>query len=71
MLWEHARLPACATNGDAPPGLPAYIPWPPGDADGPNHYPPRHIGMFNVLYCDGHVVPMIQSDLRTEMFYIY
>ena len=40
------------------------------DADGPNHYPPRHINMFNVLYCDGHVTAMVETDLRTEMFYI-
>jgi prepilin-type N-terminal cleavage/methylation domain-containing protein/prepilin-type processing-associated H-X9-DG protein len=70
LLWEHGRLPACATNGDAPPGLPKGLPWPLDDSDGTYHYPPRHILMFNVLYCDGHVVPMQQSDLKTEMFYI-
>ncbi len=70
LVWEHGRLPACATNGTAPAGLPAGLPWPLDDSDGPNHYPPRHIRLFNVLYCDGHVVPIEQSDLKTEMFYI-
>ncbi|HEY1376069.1 MAG TPA: DUF1559 domain-containing protein [Gemmataceae bacterium] len=70
LLWEHGRLPACATNGDAPPGLPKGLPWPLDDSDGTYHYPPRHINMFNVLYCDGHVVAIQQSDLKTEMFYI-
>jgi len=69
LVWEHGRLPACATNGTAPAGLPAGLPWPLNDSDGQNHYPPRHIFMFNVLYCDGHVVAMTQDDLRTEMFY--
>ena len=70
LLWEHGRLPACATNGTEPAGLPTGLPWPPDDSDGPNHYPPRHIGMFNVLYCDGHVVAMVESGLKNEMFYI-
>lgn len=70
LAWEHGRLPACATNGVRPVGLPDGLPWPPDDSDGPNHYPPRHIGMFNVLYCDGHVVALPITDLRTEMFYI-
>jgi prepilin-type N-terminal cleavage/methylation domain-containing protein/prepilin-type processing-associated H-X9-DG protein len=70
MLWEHGRLPACATNGTQPAGLPYGLPWPVDDSDGPNHYPPRHIGMFNVLYCDGHVTAMVEADLKNEMFYI-
>jgi prepilin-type N-terminal cleavage/methylation domain-containing protein/prepilin-type processing-associated H-X9-DG protein len=70
LVWEHARLPVCGTNGTAPPGMAANLPWPPDDTDGPNHYPPRHIGQFNVLYCDGHVVAMTAADLRTELFYV-
>jgi prepilin-type N-terminal cleavage/methylation domain-containing protein/prepilin-type processing-associated H-X9-DG protein len=69
LLWEHGRLPLCATNGGQPAGLPSGLPWPLDDSDAPNHYPPRHINMFNVLYCDGHVVAMAESDLRTDMFY--
>jgi prepilin-type N-terminal cleavage/methylation domain-containing protein/prepilin-type processing-associated H-X9-DG protein len=70
LMWEHGRLPACATNGAEPPGLPKGLPWPLNDSDGPNHYPPRHVFQFNVLYCDGHVVAIRETDLKTEMFYI-
>jgi prepilin-type N-terminal cleavage/methylation domain-containing protein/prepilin-type processing-associated H-X9-DG protein len=69
LVWEHARMPSCGTNGTAPPGLPAGLPWPMNDPDYPAHFPPRHIDMFNVLYCDGHVVSMLHSDLATKMFY--
>jgi prepilin-type processing-associated H-X9-DG protein len=69
IAWEHGRLPACATNGVQPVGLPPGLPWPLTDSDAQNHYPPRHIGVFNVLYCDGHVVPMQQLDLSTPLFY--
>ena len=70
LLWEHGRLPACATNGTQPVGLRTGLPWPLDDSDAPNHYPPRHIGMFNVLFCDGHVTAMVESGLMNEMFYI-
>ena len=68
--WEHARFPICATNGTSPPGIPPLLPWPVDDSDVLNHYPePRHLGVFIVLYCDGHVVGMRKDDLRTPMFY--
>jgi prepilin-type N-terminal cleavage/methylation domain-containing protein/prepilin-type processing-associated H-X9-DG protein len=70
LVWDHSRLPACATNGIAPPGLPAGLPWPLTDPDVPNHYPPRHLGLFNVLFCDGHVVSMTASQLTTPLFYV-
>ena len=69
LVWEHARLPACATNGAAPPGLPPGLPWPLTDPDAPNHYPGRHLGLFNVLFCDGHVVVMVPGELMRELFY--
>jgi prepilin-type N-terminal cleavage/methylation domain-containing protein/prepilin-type processing-associated H-X9-DG protein len=68
--WEHGRLPACATNGIAPPGLAPGLPWPPDDSDGPNHYPPRHVGVFNAMWCDGHVAAMTQLELKTPLFYV-
>jgi prepilin-type N-terminal cleavage/methylation domain-containing protein/prepilin-type processing-associated H-X9-DG protein len=72
LVWEHARMPSCGTNGAQPPGLPAGLPWPYNDTDYPAHFPPRHIGMFNVLYCDGHVVTMMHSELNsTTLFYAY
>jgi prepilin-type N-terminal cleavage/methylation domain-containing protein/prepilin-type processing-associated H-X9-DG protein len=69
LAWEHARAPSCATNGAAPVGLPPGLPWPLTDSDAPFHYPPRHIGVFNVLFCDGHVIAMQQNDLQTPLYY--
>lgn len=70
-VWEHARHAGCATNGTAPPGLPPNIPWPIDDPDVINHYPEaRHMGVYNVLFCDGHVQVMRKADLRADMFYI-
>lgn len=70
--WEHARLPACATNGIQPAGMAAGLPWPLTDSDAPNHYPGiRHIGTFNVLYCDGHVVNITTQNLSTPLFYVW
>jgi prepilin-type N-terminal cleavage/methylation domain-containing protein/prepilin-type processing-associated H-X9-DG protein len=78
---RHAVLPSTGTTktgGVIYPNGPR-APWPftpPVPAD-PNvtaatimtHYPQvRHQEMFNVLYCDGHVAPMRQIDLKTDMF---
>jgi prepilin-type processing-associated H-X9-DG protein len=54
----------------APAGMGPGFRWPPDDSDGPHHYPARHIFQFNVLFCDGHVVPMTDKDLRRELYYI-
>jgi prepilin-type N-terminal cleavage/methylation domain-containing protein/prepilin-type processing-associated H-X9-DG protein len=70
LVWEHSRAPACATNGVQPAGLPSGLPWPLTDADAPNHYPPRHIGVFNVLFCDAHVISMTTADLKNPLFYV-
>jgi prepilin-type N-terminal cleavage/methylation domain-containing protein/prepilin-type processing-associated H-X9-DG protein len=71
LAWEHSRLPACATNGAAPAGLPSGLPWPLTDVDAPNHYPvDRHLGTFNVFYCDAHVTNLTIADLSTPMFYV-
>jgi prepilin-type processing-associated H-X9-DG protein len=70
-IWEHCRHAGCATNGTSPPGLPPNMPWPIDDADAVNHYPePRHIGVYNVLFCDGHVVPLRKSELQRPMYYV-
>jgi len=70
IVWEHARMPSCGTNGVAPPGLPPGLPWPVTDSDAPNHFPGiRHIGFFNVLFCDGHVIAMRTLDFTNAMFY--
>ena len=68
--WEHARHPLCATNTVNPPGVGPGLPWPPDDADALNHYPePRHLGVYNVVFCDGHVVAMRRADLQRPMYY--
>jgi len=69
--WEHSRHPGCATNGTVPVGLPPNLPWPADDIDAVNHYPePRHMGVYNVMFCDGHVVAMKKAELTTAMFYV-
>jgi prepilin-type N-terminal cleavage/methylation domain-containing protein/prepilin-type processing-associated H-X9-DG protein len=70
LVWDHSRLPACATNGIQPAGLPGGLPWPLSDVDAPNHYPPRHLGLFNVLFCDGHVKLMTTAELSIPLFYV-
>lgn len=70
LAWEHARHPGCATNGTSPPGIAGGLPWPADDSDAINHFPmPRHLGVYNVLFCDGHVLPIRRSDATTGMFY--
>jgi prepilin-type N-terminal cleavage/methylation domain-containing protein/prepilin-type processing-associated H-X9-DG protein len=69
--WEHARHPLCATSGTLPAGLPSGLPWPPDDEDAPNHYPePRHLGVYNVVFCDGHVAALRKSELQRPMYYV-
>jgi prepilin-type N-terminal cleavage/methylation domain-containing protein/prepilin-type processing-associated H-X9-DG protein len=63
LAWEHSRNAGCAYNG---------LPWPVNDADAINHYPePRHLGVYNVLFCDGHVMPLHKSELTKAMFYTF
>jgi prepilin-type N-terminal cleavage/methylation domain-containing protein/prepilin-type processing-associated H-X9-DG protein len=65
LAWDHANLPGCSTAG------PCMVrqPWPFQGEGVEEHYPPRHFGMFNVLFCDGRVVPSRTSDLQTPLFY--
>jgi prepilin-type N-terminal cleavage/methylation domain-containing protein/prepilin-type processing-associated H-X9-DG protein len=78
---RHAALPrggTTKTGGVTYPDGPR-APWPfvPPTPPDPNitpatiitHYPQnRHDGVFNSLYCDGHVAPIRQIDLTTDMF---
>lgn len=71
FTWEHSRNPGCATNGKVPVGYPPGLPWPPDDIDAVNHYPePRHVGVYNVLFCDGHAVATFRGEVKTPMFYV-
>jgi prepilin-type processing-associated H-X9-DG protein len=67
IIWHHGRTPGCANSKiSAPRG-----PWKPYlDANDLTHYPQkRHGGVFDVLYCDGAVRPLAQSDILDRMFY--
>jgi len=67
IVWDHARTPGCANSTiPAPRG-----PWKPyNNAAANTHYPQqRHAGVFNVLFCDAHVVSMVQNDLQDTLFY--
>jgi prepilin-type N-terminal cleavage/methylation domain-containing protein/prepilin-type processing-associated H-X9-DG protein len=66
-VWDHARTPGCANSTiPAPRG-----PWKPYDnAAAATHYPQdRHLGVYNVLFCDGHLVAMRQNELEDALFY--
>jgi prepilin-type processing-associated H-X9-DG protein/prepilin-type N-terminal cleavage/methylation domain-containing protein len=67
IVWDHARTPGCANSKKAAP----RGPWKPyNDAPAATHYPQlRHNGVFNVLFCDGHVTGMTQNDLVDSLFY--
>jgi prepilin-type N-terminal cleavage/methylation domain-containing protein/prepilin-type processing-associated H-X9-DG protein len=63
LAWEHDYHPGCSNAG---------LPWLPGVPDAEWHYPEyRHLGMYNVLFCDGHVISMRRSEKRAEMFYVH
>jgi len=70
IVWDHGRTPGCANSRIAAP----RGPW--KQADGTfvldsdtTHYPVRrHEGVFNALYCDGHVGSLQQTDLLDSMF---
>jgi prepilin-type N-terminal cleavage/methylation domain-containing protein/prepilin-type processing-associated H-X9-DG protein len=67
IVWDHGKTPGCANSKTAAP----RGPWQPfnNPAD-TTHYPQRrHINVFNVLYCDGHVAAITQSDLQLPLFY--
>jgi prepilin-type N-terminal cleavage/methylation domain-containing protein/prepilin-type processing-associated H-X9-DG protein len=63
IVWEHSAAPACSF----PTGS-VNIPWPFNQFDSVYHYPPRHNGYFNVLYCDAHVDSIQRSQLQVSMF---
>jgi prepilin-type N-terminal cleavage/methylation domain-containing protein/prepilin-type processing-associated H-X9-DG protein len=65
LVWEHANGPICYDTD--PQG--ARVPWPFNVATSPTHYAAWHDGVFNALYCDGHVETLTQGDLLTSMFY--
>jgi prepilin-type N-terminal cleavage/methylation domain-containing protein/prepilin-type processing-associated H-X9-DG protein len=65
IVWDHGKTPGCADSTHAATATNPRGPWPFPNATNPkSHYPDeRHTNTFNVLYCDGHVVPMTQAGL--------
>ncbi len=68
LVWDHAKTPGCANSTTAAPRGPVK---PFDDLNAQTHYPPRHLGVFNVLFCDGHVVSMTQAELIDRLFYAF
>ncbi len=68
IVWDHGRTPGCANSAiPAPRG-----PFKPYAGSGSlTHYPTRHTGVFNVLFCDGHVTGMTQPELVDQFFYAF
>lgn len=65
-VWDHSNIPACSQPSDIPGQT---VPCPFSGTTVSTHYPTRHGGRFNVLYCDGHVVTTKTDELQDERFY--
>jgi prepilin-type N-terminal cleavage/methylation domain-containing protein/prepilin-type processing-associated H-X9-DG protein len=65
LIWEHANGPICYQTDQTG----QRMPWPLAANDAGLHYAGWHDGMFNVLFCDGHVTNMMLQDLSLPMFY--
>lgn len=66
IVWDHGRTPGCANSTIAAP----RGPWKPYvNSTDFTHYPQRHTGVFNALFCDGHAAGMTQNDLGDALFY--
>jgi prepilin-type N-terminal cleavage/methylation domain-containing protein/prepilin-type processing-associated H-X9-DG protein len=67
IVWDHGRTPGCA-NSTVPAPRGPWMPFVNGDDY--THYPARrHGGVFNVLFCDGHVAMLTQTELLDRLFY--
>ncbi len=70
LAWEHDSYPSCyevgplSLFGGPPPRYPV-----PRPIDPDKHYPERHHGATNFLYCDGHVVPTTRTGLTRSLFF--
>jgi prepilin-type N-terminal cleavage/methylation domain-containing protein/prepilin-type processing-associated H-X9-DG protein len=68
IVWDHGKTPGCADSSHTATAANPRGPWPFPDTTNPRtHYPDqRHEGVFNVLYCDGHVTGMAPNDLTQQ-----
>ncbi len=64
LVWEHDNGPVCYDTVDG-----VRVPIAFNAPETPLHYPPRHLGVCNMLYCDGHVAALRQTDLEDGMFH--
>jgi prepilin-type N-terminal cleavage/methylation domain-containing protein len=64
MAWDHGGIPACGMGVPSVPAVP-YM-----DPNDPIHYPIwRHLGVFEVAFCDASVHSVRQSELKDASFY--
>jgi prepilin-type processing-associated H-X9-DG protein/prepilin-type N-terminal cleavage/methylation domain-containing protein len=60
FIWEHSLSPVCSQKNSIP-----LVPVPVNDPMAFLHYPQtRHDGLYNVLFCDGHVLGMQTSNIQ-------
>jgi prepilin-type processing-associated H-X9-DG protein len=63
LAWDHANSPGCADDAGNP--VRPYT----AEAAEPHYPASRHGGVFNVLFCDGHVVGTTPDSLQDSSFY--
>ena len=66
-LWDHSNIPGCGQKTSTPGKFDPCTPFTAPETIG-RHYPTRHGGFLNFLYCDNHVQPLRPQDLTPEMF---
>jgi prepilin-type processing-associated H-X9-DG protein/prepilin-type N-terminal cleavage/methylation domain-containing protein len=66
LAWDHSNGPTCylAANSNSS----VLVPVPFDAPDAAFHYPTRHNGQLNVLFCDGHVQAMRVDEMTLQMF---
>jgi prepilin-type N-terminal cleavage/methylation domain-containing protein/prepilin-type processing-associated H-X9-DG protein len=62
LAWDHNNTPACSVLGWPRQPCKPYV-----DSKSP-HYPKRHSGRLNVLFCDGHVATTGQNEIEDRLF---
>lgn len=62
LVWEHDNGPVCYDTRD---GIRVPIAF--NVPVTPLHYATRHLGVFNTLYCDGHVEGLRHADLTDSL----
>jgi prepilin-type processing-associated H-X9-DG protein len=67
-IWDHSNIPACANPSQPPGTMEPCKPFTEATIY-KMHYPDRHNGVLNVLYCDNHVGSLRVVELKDEMFY--